>query len=111
PTHGAEALAALKLKDAVSYEGDDYVVEASATYFVSGRTWRIHTLRAEASERYIYVGPGGLTLALLEPIPPPDAPGAASLSTPLGACALAEQGTATATVVGAAGRGDGVAVD
>src|SRR5581483_301133 len=111
PSRGGEALAALKLRDAVSFDGDDYVVEASATYFVSGRTWHIHTLRAEQQERYLYVGPGGVTLAVLEPIAAPAAPGAPSLTTPLGACALAEQGTATAAVEGAVGRGEGVAVD
>jgi hypothetical protein len=87
------------------------VVEASVTYFASGRTWSIHTLRSEQSERFLYVGPGGITQVLLEPIAAPSEPGAASLSTADGACTLAEQGSATATVEGPAGRGEGVLVD
>jgi hypothetical protein len=109
PSRGASALAALKLRDAVSYEDDDYVVETSTTYFASGRTWNIYTLRtARSDERYLYVGPGGADLALLEPATVPDPLGAERFD---GECSLAENGSATATIVGPRGSGEGLLVD
>ncbi len=108
PSRGAAALAALKLRDAVTLDGEDYVVEASATYFASGRTWHIFTLRSERSERWLYVGPGGIDLALLEPAALPAELGAPTFD---GGCALAESGAASATVEGTVGRSEGVLVD
>ncbi len=111
PTKGASALAALKRGDAVSYDDNDYLVEATATYFASGRTWSIHTLRAERDEQYLYVGPGGITLALLQPTTPPATLGEGSFTSGDGACPLSESGSASATAEAAAGRSEGTLVD
>ena len=56
----------------------------------------------------MYVGPGGATLALLAPAAVPSPLGAPSFD---GDCALAENGSATASIVGPGGKGEGLLVD
>ena len=75
PARGADAIAALGLGDAVSYELDDYLVEVTVSYFASGRSWKLHRLGSGSQQRWLYVGPGGLSLAMLESADPAGADG------------------------------------
>lgn len=95
---GEQALLGLGRGDAVSYDGQDYVVEAVASYFAEGRTWTLAHLepsgRGEA--RWLYVAPGAVTIALL--------------SEGQSAFEATQRGTATVDVDAARGSARGVLV-
>jgi hypothetical protein len=101
PARGIEALRNLSLRDAVTHDGIDYVVEGVATYFAEGQTWKlVHLSPADTgtAARWLYVGPAALEVALLdETAASPDMPQAAT-------------GTATVDVSSAAGAARGVLV-
>lgn len=101
PARGTDALRDLALGDAVSYDGTDYVVEGVASYFAEGQAWKLVHLvaTANAPARWLYIGPGGLEVALLDDAssPPSELPKVAS-------------GTATVDVTGQAGAARGVLV-
>jgi hypothetical protein len=97
-TGTADAVAALKPGDAITWDFDDYLVETSTSYFVSGRTWWLHRLEAPEDERWLLVGPGGLRLAHLQPSEQPLAPGPHTLQVDGIQCQLEETGTAAARI-------------
>jgi hypothetical protein len=75
PARGLDALRGLALDDAVTADGTDYMVEGVATYFDAGQTSRLVHLvpaAAGAAPRWLYIGPAGLEVALLDegPVPP-----------------------------------------
>jgi hypothetical protein len=89
--------------DAVSYASANYVVEGIASYFAEGRTWKLVRLvpsGAASGPRWLYVGPGGLEVALLE-----EAAAAADAAS-----GASETGTAVVDVLGGAGSARGVLV-
>lgn len=96
--------------DAVSYEEHDYLVEVSVTYFGGGRTWWLHRLRSTEDERWLYVAPGGVTLAVLGAIDPPGDPRSEMIRYKGSACRPAEQGDATATIQSGDERQEALAV-
>lgn len=62
-------LQAISFGDAVSRERANYVVESLAAYFANGQTWKLAHLVPTAGQeppRWLYVGPGGLDVALLD---------------------------------------------
>jgi hypothetical protein len=82
--------------------GVDYLVEGVATYFAEGQTWKlVHLVPASGSDpaRWLYVGPAGLEVALLDEVSetPADLP-------------AGERGTATVEVSARAGSARGVLV-
>jgi hypothetical protein len=111
PARGLDAIAALTRGDAVTYEESDYLVEVTVTYFASGRTWRLHRLGAESARRWLYVAPGALALAMLEPTDPVASVGAAELSVGGTTYRLDDQGAASATVDSAVGRQERLTID
>src|SRR5262249_7951020 len=69
PGGGLDALRGLTLGDAVTADGADYVVEGVATYFDAGQTSRlVHLVPAAAgtAPRWLYIGPAGLEVGLLD---------------------------------------------
>jgi hypothetical protein len=94
----SETLARLKIGDAVSRDGTDYLVETSVSYFSSGRTWWLHRLTSERDEAWLYVSPGGLSLAWLKSAEVAREPGASSLVHEDSACRLEESTDAAADV-------------
>ena len=105
-----EAVAALKVGDAVSRDGTDYLVETSISYFVSGRTAWLHRLASERDQGWLYVGPGGLSLAWLTPTEVAIEPGAASFVHDGASCRLEESGLADADIRTRAGQETGGSV-
>jgi hypothetical protein len=101
PSRGVEALGDLSLGDAVSHDGTDYLVEGLGNYFAEGQSWKLVHLvgTATAPARWLYIGPGGLEVALLDesPSPPADLPRVAN-------------GTATVDVTSQAGSARAVLV-
>jgi Domain of unknown function (DUF4178) len=76
-------LAELELGDAVTFEGNDYVVEAAATRFADGQTSKLlHLIPSGpgAAEHWLYVTPGGTELDWLEVIVDIQNPGANQLA-------------------------------
>jgi hypothetical protein len=66
---------ALALSDAVTHDGNDYLVDALATSFSDGPTWKLAHLvpsGAGAGENWLSISPAGLELAWLEAIPAPE---------------------------------------
>jgi hypothetical protein len=79
-------LQSIALGDAVSRDRVNYVVESVATYFAEGQTWKLARLvptSPQDTPRWLYVGPGGLDVAILDesneqpPTHRPDATGSA----------------------------------
>jgi hypothetical protein len=112
PARGLEAVQHLGVGDAVTSDGVDYVVEGLATAFAEGQTWKLaHLTPAGAGEveRWLYVGPAGLELALLDEAEPPSAD---DETVPFEGRALPRvaAGTATVDVDSQAGSARGVLV-
>jgi hypothetical protein len=112
PAHDTAAILALAVGDAVSHEGVDYLVEGVATAFSNGQTWKlVHLVSATAgsSDRWLYVSPGGLEVALFDKSAAPR-PGATQIV--VGGISLPLEATRSATVriASKAGAADGVLV-
>jgi hypothetical protein len=106
-----EAIQHLAPGDAVSSDGTDYVVEGMASYFAEGQGWKLLHLApagANANDRWLYVGPAGLELALLDETAPP----ATEDALPFEGRDLPRvtRGTATVDVESQAGSARGVLV-
>jgi hypothetical protein len=66
---GSPRFEQIGVADAVSRDGVNYVVENLAVYFAEGQRWRLARLvptGPRGGVLWLYVGPGGLELALLE---------------------------------------------
>ncbi|MBV9355519.1 MAG: DUF4178 domain-containing protein, partial [Chloroflexi bacterium] len=110
PRRDAAALRDLSVGDAVSHEGNDYVVEGVATYFAQGQTWKLAHLVPSgpgAGSVWLYVSPGALDAALLSEVAPADGSRLALGATTLPATS---SGSATVDVASKAGSARGVLV-
>jgi hypothetical protein len=110
PARGLPALQELAVRDAVTVEGADYVVEGAAIYFAEGQTWKLlHLAAAGADERgqWLYIGPGGLDVALLDEVASPPTQGLQHDARELRPVA---SGTATVDLESPAGSARGVLV-
>jgi hypothetical protein len=70
--------------DAVTRDDVDYIVEAVATGFADGQTWRLAHLApsgASGDDHWLEVAPGGFELAWLERVDAAIAPGAADFAS------------------------------
>ncbi len=100
---GVDAVAALGLGDAVGYELDDYLVELTITYFAGGRSWKLHRLGSDG-QRWLYVGPGALSLAMLQAVEPVEAAGSPDeVRVDGGAYQIQDSGEASVTIENTAG--------
>lgn len=112
PSRGTDALLNLKLDDAITYELEDFLIEGVASYFADGRTWKlVHLVPTGpgASEKWLYVGPAGMTIAVLVEARGGN-PRAESYSFEDAELPRAEQGTATVDVASKGGSARGVLV-
>jgi hypothetical protein len=92
--------AAVAHGDAVTLDGTDYVVDGLTSAFAEGQTWKLARLvpSGAGAPRWLYVGPGGLELAILDE----------TADRPDTDLRLEASGTATADVAGPAGSARGV---
>jgi Domain of unknown function (DUF4178) len=100
----------LGVGDAVSRDGVDYLVEAVASSFADGQTWKLAHLvpsGAEGSEHWLETSPGGLEMAWLDTTAAPAAAGAPQLAS----LPLVSSGSATVTVTTGAGKQTSVLVE
>jgi hypothetical protein len=107
-----EALMNLRVGDAVSHDGEDFVAEGVATYFAEGQSWKLVHLTPSgpgAGERWLYVAPGGLAVALFDEMPDKQ-PGAQTVSVGGTDLPNVDKGSASVDVVSKAGSARGVLV-
>jgi hypothetical protein len=112
PARGVEALVNLRVGDAVSHNGEDFVAEGVATYFAEGQNWKLVHLTPSGpspGERWLYVAPAGLVVALLEEQAGTQ-PGVEMATVGGAHLHLTDSGTATVDVVSKAGSASGVLV-
>lgn len=62
PSELEKKLSQLKLNDAVTYAGADYLITAKATYIGEGKTWLAYRLEDLPRVRWLRVGDGPVTL-------------------------------------------------
>lgn len=110
PAKRAGDVTALKPSDAVSIAGDDFLVELSVTYFGNGKTWWLHRVRGGPNERWLYVGPEGLTLVPAQALEVPGDPRSEMIRYKGSACRPTDQGEATVTISSLDGTQEGIAV-
>jgi hypothetical protein len=104
----------LRVEDAVTHEGTDYLVRAVLTYFAGGRTWRSYQLRDGGQERWLEVRAAGADVAWYEPRPDLETLAAGAGETLEAGGRMfrqVEAGTATVDLESAAGRRDGIFVE
>lgn len=105
------SLASLKLNDAVTYEGIDYLVSGKVTFAGKGQAWNSYLIKDNQTERWLWVGDVGNTIGLLDPFSPGmDLTASPSPSIVGEQYTLAEQGSAEATIEGPSGRRSGIFV-
>lgn len=110
PSPAFQALAALKIEDALTYDDIDYLIVAKVTYDVQGTVSYAYKLEDSSAERWLRVGPAGNQAALFEviehdvPMPP-----AQTLEVAGASFRQTEAGQAKAYIVGPGGRRQGVA--
>jgi hypothetical protein len=103
-------ITALQPKDAVSYQGNDFLVEVSVTYFSAGKTWWVHRMRGGADERWLYVAPEGLSSAVVQTLEPPGDPRSEMMRYKGSACRPTDSGEASASIDSLDGKQTGIAV-
>jgi hypothetical protein len=99
----------LRLEDAVSYEGADYLVRAALTYFAGGRSWRAYQLHDGRQERWLEVRAQGADVAWYAPHTPVEARGS-SVEVDGATYGQQEAGSASVSIESAAGAQEGVLV-
>ncbi|HET7771281.1 MAG TPA: DUF4178 domain-containing protein, partial [Chloroflexota bacterium] len=102
---------ALSLEDAVSYEGEDYVVRGVLDYFGGGRRWRAYQLHDGRNERWLEVRADGTQLTWLMRQTGAVPPSGDQVSLDGVTYRQSERGAASVSIESAAGRQDGVLVD
>lgn len=96
PPTSTAAFEHIGVRDAVTYEGDDFIVENVAAYFAEGRRWRLARLVStgpDGSVHWLYIGPDPTDIAILHEIQAP-ADGAPQIA----GATLAQVGSGTAVV-------------
>ncbi|HEX8968912.1 MAG TPA: DUF4178 domain-containing protein [Chloroflexota bacterium] len=110
---GAPAgLETLARGDAITYAGDDYLVEGLATSFADGETWQLAHLApsgAGGADHWLSVSPGGMEVAWLDALPVSE-PGARTISVDNTTLALASTAASLVSVDSGAGSAPGVLV-
>ena len=101
----------LSLEDAVSFDGEDFVVRGVLDYFGGGRRWRAYQLHDGRNERWLEVRAGGAQLAWLERLGEPVSPDDERITVRDSTYTAVERGTADVSIESAAGRQDGVLVE
>jgi hypothetical protein len=110
PRRQAGDVTRLAPADAISVSDEDYLVELTVTYFGGGKTWWLHRVRAGADERWLYVGPEGLSVILAQSIEPPGDPRSEMIRYKGSACRPTEESDASATIKGPEGDQEGIGV-
>lgn len=113
PRRGEAALLNLGVSDAVSTEdGQDYVVESVASYFDAGQVWKLARLepsRVGSGPLWLYVGPSGLDVALMQEHAGAG-PDESRLLLDGSSLPVSRRGTATVDLEGRRGSAEGVLV-
>ena len=111
PRRRVEDPVALNLEDAVSFEGEDYVVRGVLEYFGGGRRWRTYQLHDGRQERWLEVRADGTRLTWLERRHEPASEGDGDVVFDGVTFRPAERGAASVSIESAAGRQEGVLVE
>ena len=111
PRRRVEDPVALNLEDAVSFEGEDYVVRGVLDYFAGGRRWRTYQLHDGREERWLEVRADGTQLAWLTRRPESLSLDEAEVTLDGVTYLPADRGAASVSIASAAGRQEGVLVD
>jgi hypothetical protein len=112
PRRGTDALLGLAIGDAITADGEDYVVEGVATSFAEGQTWHLAHLVASGvsnESRWLYVAPGGLSVAVLQELKDVQ-PNSPSVSVDGMELRQSASGSATVDVTARGGSAQGVLV-
>jgi hypothetical protein len=108
------AVGSISLRDAISYEGIDYVVDGVATSFSNGQTSKLlHMIPSGpgASEHWLFASPGGLEIAWLDAVECAEPPGAGTFTTSAAALPLVSASSATIEVQSGSGSTPAVLVN
>ncbi len=109
-THEPGQFGELKPNDALTYEGEDYVVSGRLEWSEGATRWHSYLLGGGSGELWLFAEQGGTRLAIMRPVAvPPDA-GAEYVSIDGVRYALTRQGTATVSVTGSTGSRGGLFV-
>jgi hypothetical protein len=100
----------LKSGDALSYEGEDYVVTGRLDWSEGARAWQTYLLGGGSEELWLMAEQGGTSLAVMRPTQPPPDAGGPSVTMDGAQWELSAQGTATVSVTGATGSRGGLFV-
>lgn len=110
PSPALQALTTLKLNDALTYDGVDYLVVARVVYDVQGNTLYAYKLEDTDAERWLRVGPVKDAVGLFEVIEAAvDMPPAETLEVAGASFRQTEAGQARASIEGPGGRREGLA--
>jgi hypothetical protein len=101
----------LSLEDAVSHEGEDYVVRGVLDYFGGGRRWRAYQLHDGRQERWLEVRADGNHLVWLARRTEAIAPEGDTVTLDGISYRQSDRGAASVSIESAAGRQEGVLVD
>lgn len=98
--HDAPQFTRLKPNDALTFEGEDYVVTGKLQWTEGATEWFTYLLGGGQGELWLLVEQGGTQLAVMRPVQMPQDAGGQSLSLEGQEWILARRGTATVTVTG-----------
>ncbi len=108
--HDAAQFTELKPNDALSYNGEDYVVSGRLEWAEGARVWYSYLLGAAESELWLLVEEGGTRLAMMSPVQAPTGVGGDNISMDGSQWTLGRRGTATVSVSGGTGSRGGLFV-
>lgn len=100
----------LKPNDALTYEGEDYVVTGRLEWTEGARRWHTYLLGGGGSELWLLSEQGGTSLAVMRPTQAPPDAGGSAITVGGVQWPLAAQGTATVSVSGGSGSRGGLFV-
>ncbi|MFQ5856016.1 MAG: DUF4178 domain-containing protein [Anaerolineae bacterium] len=110
PSPAFQALANLKVNDALTYDNIDYIVVAKVTYDVQGDVAYTYKLEDTDTDRWLRAGPAGDEVGLFDVVDDDvPAPSAGTVEVAGESFQQIDRGQATAYIVGPGGRREGVA--
>ncbi len=108
--HEPSQFAQLKPNDALSYEGEDYVVSGRLEWSEGATVWYSYLLGGGQGETWLLVEQGGTQLSVMRPVPVPEGIGNPAVTVEGAQWTLARRGTATVNVSSATGSRGGLFV-
>ena len=101
----------LKPNDALTIDGEDYVVTGRLEWSEGATVWHSYLLGGGEGEVWLLSEQGGTRLAVMRPVPVPPAVGASTVAAEGAQWTLGDRGTATVSVSSASGSRGGLFVN